>query len=311
MKSNLNIANICPKTLCGIASHPIPQISASVFKGKTKFKPLKSEKLGVLKSVIFYRNHHQKIQKPALDADLFFIRMKDYKKDYNWAQKMNELTCKISDMISEDKDFDKILKTIEENIEAINTDKGWYANRRKYNKYLAFNKEKRGAEYFEKYEQFLKQSKNPKTNEASAKPNNKYKDAQTCIIRKSTEEPDDIQIIYPKVEYMLEEDAEKMMNLPFIKQEYEELKSIKHPSKEDIDRSIATIHWLMAHGVPYGRGSDSVANILTKSIYHAYGIKVSPAKENRSFDFEAFYRNLDDYIKIYPDIFETPPHKVY
>ena len=31
---------------------------------------------------------------------------------------------------------------------------------------------------------------------------------------------------------------------------------------------------------------------------------------NTSFDFEAFYRNLDDYIKIYPDIFEIPPYKI-
>ncbi len=311
MKLSPNL-DIYPKISCNAVSRPAQKTLASAFRGQTAGLEIpKSDKLGVLKSLIFHTKTHQKIQKPVLDENLFFIRMKGYKKDYEWAQEMNELTYKISDMISEDEDFDTILKTIEENIENINKDRGWYGRRRKYNKYLPFNEEKRGCEYFRDYESFLKQNKDPESKWAYAKPNDKYKTASTCKIRKDIWEPHhDIQIIYPKVEYMLREDTNKAMNLPFIKQEYEELKSIKNPSLEDINRSVAAIHWLMAQGVPYGKGSDSIANLLTKSIYHAYGIKTSPAKEGKSFDFEAFYRDLEDYIKIYPDIFEIPPHRV-
>ena len=34
---------------------------------------------------------------------------------------------------------------------------------------------------------------------------------------------------------------------------------------------------------------------------------MSPIKEGKSFDFEAFYRDLDDYIRIYPTLFEQEP----
>ena len=43
---------------------------------------------------------------------------------------------------------------------------------------------------------------------------------------------------------------------------------------------------------------------------NCYNLRISPLKEGVSLDFEAFYSNLDDYIKNYPNFFEKYPKKL-
>ena len=76
---------------------------------------------------------------------------------------------------------------------------------------------------------------------------------------------------------------------------------------KEVNSQIATIHWLMAHGVPYHRGSDSITNVFVKALYNALGFKLSGAKERISFDLEAFCSELDEYCKKYTQLYEQEP----
>lgn len=102
----------------------------------------------------------------------------------------------------------------------------------------------------------------------------------------------------------------KTSNLNLVEKEYNKLREIENPSVDFVMRSCAIIQWLIAQETPYIRGSDSIANILTKSIMHANGIYISPLKDGISLDFEAFDTDLDDYIKKYPDFFKVKPYKI-
>lgn len=302
MKLNLNIINICPKTLYRTGSGSIQKTSAPVFKGQTKELEIpKSDKLGVLKSLIFQKQNSSKIQEPILDDKTYIIRMQRYKNKKGFAKKMNNLTYELSDMIKNNADFDDILKTAEVGVRNARNRKNWGKRRDDFG-YFKLTFYDRGCEYWKQYISLAElDSKNPKYT-IKPKSNKEYSEAKTCTI--SYYDYEDYKIF---IHYGYDG---KESNLDLVKKEYEKLKSNKNPSLQDINRSAATIQWLIAQETPYKRGSDSIANLLTKSIYHAYGIKTSPAKEGKSFDFEAFYRDLDDYIKIYPDIFEIPPHKV-
>lgn len=309
LSSSINIYN---KTSLSTAFCPVQQISVSVFTGQTekitKLETIKSDKLGVLKSIILHKKspierRPIKSQKPVLDDDTFLIKMQGYKNKTNFARKMNNLTYQISDMIKNNENFDDILKTAENGVRNIRHRKNWGKKRKDFGHFnLTFYN--RGCEYWEKYASLAKlNSENPKYS-IKPKSNKEYPNANTCTIAYYEYIDDKIIICYGSG------GETSKSNLDLVKQEYEKLKSTKNPSLQEINRSTATIQWLIAQETPYKRGSDSIANLLTKSIYHAYGIKVSPAKEGKSFDFEAFYRDLDDYIKIYPDIFEIPPHKM-
>ena len=285
--------------------HPAQRNSAPVFRGQaeeiTKLESIKSNKLGVLKSIILHKKSSYETQEPVLDDNTYIIRMFRYKNKTAIAKKMNGLTYKISDMIKNNADFDEILKTAEDGVKDIRHRKNWGKKREDFGHFnLTFYD--RGCEYWKKYIKLAEfDSQNPKYS-IKPKSNKEYPNANTCTISYYDCEDGKIIIHYGS--------NGKSSNLDLVKKEYEKLKSNKNPNLNDINRSSATIQWLIAQETPYKRGSDSIANLLTKSIYHAYGIKVSPAKEGKSFDFEAFYRNLDDYIKIYPDIFEIPPYKI-
>ena len=153
--------------------------------------------------------------------------------------------------------------------------------------------------YFENYRSRFKNSQPYISKRPSS--NTEYSDANICDI--SINENGSILIKYgwnPR---------NKGKNLELAKKEFEKLRSIKNPTDEEINRSIATIHWLIAQESPWERGSDSIANILTKAIYQAYNMQITPIKEGKSFDFEAFFCSLENYIKKYPDLFEIPPHR--
>lgn len=254
--------------------------------------------------------------KPILDNNTFQIRMWGYapltedKEDRAavWNKNMLDLTYKISDMISENQSFDKILKTAEYGINKINGRD--YGKRDLDERYYPLEEENiRGQEYWDTYNNFEEYEK-PETVESywkalhntnkktlhKPKANEEYKDANTCKI---------IDREWRRKIYYGRNKEKPYYNLELAKREYNKLKLIKHPHIGDINRSCATIQWLIAQESPYAHGNDSIANVLTKAIYHSYGIKTGQIKAGHSLDFEAFYRDLDDYIKIYPHMFEN------
>ena len=59
--------------------------------------------------------------------------------------------------------------------------------------------------------------------------------------------------------------------------------------------------------MPWGRGSDAIANSYVKALYQSLGIRTSEPAPNISFDLQAFCTELEDYKKIYKDLYAVPP----
>lgn len=233
-----------------------------------------------------------------IPEDTFFIRMEEYEEDKNWAQKMINLTYSTSSKIKKGEGFDDILFSIETGVQKINMKETFGVPRYKQGRFIVAPLG-RGVEYYNEYRDKLNdvkcfEKKQPKSNE-------EYPDANVCKVFLN-----DFLNVYISYGW---DSGNKTHNMDLVKKEYEKLRSIKNPADEEINRSVATIHWLIAQESPFERGNDSIANVLTKSIYHAYGMEITPIKAGKSFDFEAFFTDLDDYIEKYPTLFEVPPHR--
>ena len=220
--------------------------------------------------------------------------------NYPWAKEMNNLAYKASSLISTDKSFENIMETIANGIKEIYNDDAFGKLTNSRPPFLMYNYS-RGREYLDAYHDRLKSRSKSVYTGYSPNANFRLRKANVCQNSKNTH-PEGIKIAFPKHKIST--------NLELVKDEYEKLKSLNNPSIDKINKSIATMHWLMAQETPYERGSNSIANILTKSIYHSYGIKTGPARYGCSFDFEAFYRDLNEFVSIYPYLFEKPPKKV-
>ena len=264
------------------------------------------------------RKKAQELSKQVFSGDEFFINMKGYKKNETWAKQMEALTYASSLAILNGKDFNFVLNNIEKGINIINSirlggNSYTYGKIRELCHSFQIMEDERGCEYLDRY---IKKSKikNSQTKKAgkpvkvyAAKPNEEYKEANVSKISK-------VQIagITGPIVEIYQESIRKytISNLYFAKKEFEKLSQIENPTTQDVMRSCAIIQWLIAQETPYYRGSDSVANVLTKAIMHAYNVHISPVKEGLSLDFEAFDTDLDDYIEKYPDFFEEKPYKL-
>lgn len=235
-----------------------------------------------------------------VDKNSYYIRMTDYSKNSLWAEEILKADEKTTDAIKDGANFYQVLNIAQQGVKDAYMNENWFTSRgvqRKncLNPYCVERNNSRGSEYFELYAQ-----KTPKEGSWSPSSNEEYKDANVSKFKYLT---DDIIV----VDEGWNPDS---TNLDLAKEEYEKLQSIDNPTEDEINKSVATIHWLIAQESPFERGSDSIANVITKSIYHAYNMETPPIKEGHSFDFEAWYRDLDDFVEIYPDLFETRPHKV-
>jgi len=240
------------------------------------------------------------ISLPEIDENTFFIRMKYYAKDKTWAKRMVDLTYKTSMMIKMNYDFNQILEFILKNVQRINGSDS-YGKPKYFDSRYLITDEKRGCEYYNFYKKLCKENK-----EEYFSPNcEEFKNANVCRISYSNKFG--MPRIY--IKYGINFAQDDFSNMDLVKQEYKKLKKIKNPTKKELNESIAKIHWLIAQESPYCRGNDSIANVLTKAIYNAYGYQTSRIKRKKSFDFEAFYRNLEDFVKVYPTLFEKEPYK--
>ena len=239
-----------------------------------------------------FRGINTPSKKDEADNNIFFVNMNNYGKNTLWAAKMGLLLSDISNSISQNEDFDYILEQTENGINDIN---GYvYGKRRTIPEFFCIkNENQRGGEYYKRY---IDKIKNSPSQIYSAKSNNEFKDANTSQIYLA-QDNSTIKIDYGFTPIGLNS------NLEFAAQAYDNLKKIKSPSIDDINKSCAEIYWLIAQGAPYCKGNDSIASILTKGIYHSYNIPLKPLKQGLSLDFEAFDTNLDEYIKNYPNFF--------
>lgn len=242
-----------------------------------------------------------KLTDEFIQENLFFVNMETYGKNKKWAKEMYELYENITELIVSDSPFSNIISKIENRIGEINI-AGVYGKKRPHpGTFIIGAPGYRGIEYKNKYGKLLKH-KHKKI--SLTEPNSKYLDANTCKIEKESSYLTHISYGTYKNCH-----AWQISNLDLAKKEYEHLRRFKNPSLEQINKSCATIHWLIAQESPWQKGSDSIARILTSSIYNAYDIQLTPLKDGVSLDFEAFYSNLDDYVKKYPKLFLVEPYK--
>lgn len=244
------------------------------------------------------KNYNAESSRQVLKPNVHYIKMAFYGERETWANSMSNLVYYTSMLMDKDTDFFTILSAIEKEINCINrnSNTGYGKLRTTQEHFFNINPAGRGREYFSRY---LKKSRNrlvykPKSNE-------EYKNANTLSIiaaNNSGELYDNLCLHYSKP---------GGKNIELAKKEYEKFKNIKNPSIDDINRTVATIRWLIAQENPYKRGNDSIASVFTKAIYHNNYVEISPLKEGISLDFEAFDTDLDEYIEKYPTFFEKEP----
>ena len=80
----------------------------------------------------------------------------------------------------------------------------------------------------------------------------------------------------------------------------------KLPLPKTIDR-VAEIHWWLTQLCPFHRGSASITDAFTKTIFDYRGIETSIWKKELMPDFESFVRPREDFIAHYQEFFVEPP----
>ena len=84
-------------------------------------------------------------------------------------------------------------------------------------------------------------------------------------------------------------------------------KDVNASQMQEINEHIGEIRWLIAHATPWERGSDAIANVFMRAMYKSLGIKTYPLKKRVSLDLEAFCTDFNVYKKKFGDYFEKPP----
>lgn len=80
----------------------------------------------------------------------------------------------------------------------------------------------------------------------------------------------------------------------------------KKLNKEEINtayQKIGAIHWCLAQGMPFERGSAAIADIYTKSLFESLNIQTTPWKKGIAPDWEAFLTPMDEYSEKYKSFF--------
>lgn len=88
---------------------------------------------------------------------------------------------------------------------------------------------------------------------------------------------------------------------------YQSILKAKDESVEEVTSKIAQFHWLFAQTAPFGRGSAGVADVLSKSLFEAKRIQVSPWVKDTAPDLEALTTPLENFREKYIDLFEEKP----
>ena len=290
----------------------ISPVSINNYKYKPKTNNLKSQPTKINNEPRFsggklsscWLNFIRKAKNEKQDQSIFFIDMDYYQRNKSWAEKMLLLSHEAAKQIKQKDSFDLVLKTITDNISKINHSDLYGKYRHSPNGFCILEKQpNRGIEYFSRYKHVMELNH---TNYIKPKSNKEYPKANTCEIYLFNLDGDSeaIQVDYGIYTSLSNKPLYgKCSNLELAKKEYDKLIQIDKPSLAQINKSCATINWLIAQESPFINGSDSIARLLTTAIYNAYNVKLSPPKKGISFDFEAFYSDLDDYIKKYPNLF--------
>ena len=246
----------------------------------------------------------------------FFINIKGYEKDTNWAKKIIEIADDAVSFFRENFECETILRYItgkvrNANKTSLDTEKAEHSGiLRTKRKYWQHGSSWKSGSIITRYDG----------------ENSKYKSYEERLDRII-----DYPLRNPFHKFMLTrpesvESGQRLLShcepryvnrgLDMVFDLYNDLhnkykgKEISEPDMQDINEYIAEIRWILAHTTPWERGSDAISNTFIRSIYKSMGIKTSPLKDGVSLDLEAYCTNLNVYMKNFSSYFTHKPYIV-
>ena len=245
----------------------------------------------------------------------FFIKLPEYGKSLSWVNRIIKATDVTAEMITKEKSFDEVLQYISKNVREANSRLNPLGCKNKIKHSGILRTKRNDWDYNATWENM-----NICTPYGSnAIPSYKtYESRFDDLLSNPIDNPfSTIKLTVADYDYngkFLKHPGDKLVNnaLNLVKERYDYLnkKYIKPnitPDLKDVNNKIAEMRWILAHSMPFERGSDSISNIFMKAMYKSMGIKTySPAK-GISFDLEAFCTNLDKYKANFPNYFKKSP----
>lgn len=270
------------------------------------------------KPVAFEANPNS--QKLRFAYNDFFVFMKGYGHDTVWADKVKTIADEAVEKIKTSSSSDEVLPYIASGIKKANKlcYGNWNSWKRQHSGILRTSRNCYGragewngkcittpvVNQYESYEQRLF----PLIKYPLKKP---YKDMSMTTVGYYDNEGRVIQLIHG--------DDDKINNvLDKVNKHFGKLKedfiskpeNVTESTLPKINENIAEIRWLMAHSMPWERGSDSISNIFMRALYKSMGVKTYPLKKGLSLDMEAFCTPLNEYKQKFHTYFENEPKVV-
>lgn len=236
----------------------------------------------------------------------FFVKIRGYKEDANWACKVIQTADAASNLINSNTNPENVLKFVALGIREAN---------------------QLCAESYKRFHSGLLRvfregwlSEDHECNMQTCYDRNRYKSYKTRFDNIFHKPLADVGIgmTRPNELHMLVHGDKKYINasLEKIFKNYNKLvpkytkKDITSNDMKSINKIIAEIRWILAHSSPWARGSDAISNVFIRSLYKALGIKCYPLKEGVSLDLEAYCTELKDYKNNFSSYFEKAPEIV-
>ena len=245
----------------------------------------------------------------------FFINIRGYGRDLNWADRVIAIADKASESIRKNVKFDRVLAEIAHEMSEINP----HFDSHQFNHTGVLRVGRKGygikgkwseistpyyrLNYIDDYPYITYKTRFDKINKAPLK--TEYEGVSLTRIEFEKEN----RIMAHGEKSKVNSALDKVRNI------YKMLhkKYISHPenvtenSLNDINSVIAEIRWILAHSTPWERGSDAISNIFMRALYKSMGIKTYPSASGVSFDLEAYCTELADYRKCFPKYFSKSP----
>lgn len=267
-----------------------------------------------------YNNHinfginlHSK--KLKFKKDDFYVSIRGYGHNSEWAKKIKETADKAVKFIREKCDFENMLINITDGVTEANQLSS-DVDKRLHSGILRIPRN--GWRYGSEWSNF-----NLITRYSSRNRYKVYNDRFDNIIKNPLKNPyRDISLTRPQCEkdgdkFLEHGDANKINNA------FKRLNSIynvfykkyivneaKEENLNEINSLVAEMRWILAHSTPWERGSDAISNTFIRSIYKAAGIKTYPLKKGVSLDLEAYCTNIDEYKTNFVNYFIKKPEIV-
>lgn len=260
-------------------------------------------------------NNKKNIYFKQIKPEYMFIKEFGFDMNYNWAEHCVKIINEATELIRENKPFNKVLKYITKAYGDYYNNADGYGTIRGNGHCAVVFVEQTGK--YGNYRKKLLKLVNSDTNNKLLKSNKKryyfqYKTKSGKEISLSTisriERPNTRKVdvfIYStsgeNIKPMLKE-ASKI---------YDQIIQNKNSkTKSDIKtatQNIAKIHWLISQAWPYQRGSAGVIDVFSKALFESSGIQISAYREGVNPNLRAHSMPIDKYAKKYANFFERMP----